>query len=205
MMTAGTTIRNTAVSPMILIGAMSFVACSALQVGTGGAATADYYRARGEMGYRFAAVEFPQGKPPPAVARTPAEDLSHVRAALKPSVSELADALGVSRQAVYDWQNGNAVKAEHAARLADLAGAAELLDAAGLTASAYTLRRAIAAGKRLFDIVRDGGSAEAAAGDLIQIVQRERQEREKLAMQLGSRKRSATFSDDFGVPALDEH
>lgn len=176
----------------------------ALQVGTGGAETAEYYKQRGQMGYAFAAYDRVSASEDPRSNRTPAEDLSHIRAVLKPAITDLAHALGVSRQAIYDWQNGKPMAAENAARLTDLARAADVFAAEGLTASAQLLRRPITSGKRLFDIAREGGSAEEAAQKLAQIVRRELHQRRQLAKRLGHRKRSTLPSESYGVPMLDE-
>lgn len=187
----------------VLAGVIGLTAC-ALQVGTGGAQTAEYYKQRGLKGYAFVAYDMAPGIDDPAGIRTPTEDLSHIRAVLKPAITDLAHALNVSRQAVYDWQSGKPIAAGNAARLADLARAADLFAAEGLTASAQLLRRPIASGKRLFDIARDGGSAEGAALKLIQIVRRELQQRQMLTARLAGRKRPAVPLDDYGAPPLDE-
>ena len=63
--------------------------------------------------------------------------------------------IGVSRQAVYDWQGGAKIASRHAERLADLARAADLFADEGLTATSQVLRRPIAAGRLSFlDVVR---------------------------------------------------
>src|SRR5271166_2733392 len=89
----------------ILAGFVSLTAI-ALQVGTGGAQTAEYYKQRGPKGYAFAACDPASAIDDPARTRTPAEDLSHIRAVLRPAITDLSHALGVSRQAIYDWQSG---------------------------------------------------------------------------------------------------
>jgi hypothetical protein len=176
----------------------------ALQVGTGGERTPDYYTQRGPKGYALVRYEAVPSIEEPVDSRTPAENLTHVRAVLKPAVTDIAHALGVSRQAVYDWQNGKPIAVENAARLADLAHAADVFATEDLTTSAQILRRPIASGKTLFDIVRDGGSAEHAARKLVQMVRRELQQRQILAARLANRKRPAMPSEDYGAPILDE-
>jgi transcriptional regulator with XRE-family HTH domain len=176
---------------------------TALAVGTGGQPTADYYRQRGVKGYALAAYD-PITDTQPLAVRTPAEDLTHVRATFKPSVTELANALGVSRQAVYDWHQGKPVAPSNAARLADLARAADVLASEGLSTTGNVLRRPIIAGKSLFDIVRDGGSAEEAARKLLQIVQREQRQRERLTIRLAGRRQPVGPLEDYGPPMLDE-
>jgi predicted transcriptional regulator len=61
---------------------------------------------------------------------------------LKPTVTDVANVLGVSRQALYDWQSGKPVALENASRLSDLAGAADVFAVEGLTGSSETLHRA---------------------------------------------------------------
>ena len=186
-------------APLIVVACIAI----ALEIGTGGAQTPDYYKQRGSKGYELVRSERA------ALGRsekicTPAENLTHIRAVLRPAVTDIAHALGVSRQAVYDWQNGKSIAAENAARLADLARAADVFAAEGLTASPQLLRRPLSSGERLFEIVRDGGSAEDAARRLIQMVRRELQQRQILAARFANRKRPAIPSEDYGAPILDE-
>src|SRR3954451_17576908 len=176
----------------------------ALQVGTGGEATARYYKARGSRGYAVAGYDAPSNVVTGVADRTPAEDLAQIRAVLKPAVKDLAGMIGVSRQAVYDWQSGATIASRHAERLADLARAADLFADEGLTATSQVLRRPIAAGRSFLDVVRGGGSAADAARSLIGIVGREAEQRKALEARLANRARPALLADDFGIPMLDE-
>jgi hypothetical protein len=176
----------------------------ALQVGTGGEATAHYYKARGSKGYPIADYDAPSSVVTGVADRIPAEDLAQIRAVLKPAVKDLAEMIGVSRQAVYDWQGGATIASRHAERLANLARAADLFANEGLTATSQVLRRPIAAGCSFLDIVRDGGSATDAARSLIGVVRREAEQRKALEARLAIRARPVLLEDDFGVPMLDE-
>jgi hypothetical protein len=178
----------------------------AFQVGTGGIPNADYYMNRGIMGYPYASIICFESNPTQEGSeniRTPAENLAHIKNVLKPSVTELALALDVSRQAIYDWQAGKAITSENAARLIDLGRAADIFDSHGLNTSAQLLRRPIKSGKTLFEIVREGGSGEAAAYDLIRRIKNELQQRQTLATRLAGRKRTET-GEDHGAPIMDE-
>jgi transcriptional regulator with XRE-family HTH domain len=190
--------------PNMTMLTVAIVTAIAMQVGTGGAQTAEYYKQRGLKGYAFATYDPAPAIEEPASTRTPSEDLSHIRAVLRPTITDLARALGVSRQAIYDWQSGKQIAAENAARLADLARAADVFAAEGLTASAQILQRPIVSGKRLFDIAREGGSAEEAARKLIQMMRRELRQRQMLAERLANRKRLSVPSDSYEIPMLDE-
>ena len=185
------------------IAGLMYVAC-VMQPGTGGLQTFEYYKAREVMGYPLVRHE---ARPDPLterVVRTPAEDLAHVRAFLRPAIADLANALGVSRQALYDWQAGKPVSAENAARLADLGRAADVLEEYGLPASAQLVRRPIQSGKTLLDVVREGGPAEEAAVKLAKLVEREHEQRDRLATKLSSRARRMVGGEEFGAPVLDE-
>jgi transcriptional regulator with XRE-family HTH domain len=175
-----------------------------LQVGTGGAATPDYYKARGDKGYSFVVCE-PDTGSAPASRSSPADSLAFIRTILRPSVSDLAKALGVSRQAVYDWQAGRPIAAGNVARIEDVARAAEIFAREGLQATPQLMRRTIVGGKNFFEILREGGSAESSARTLIDIVRRELNQRQSLQARLAKRPRPARDEfQDAGTPMLDE-
>jgi transcriptional regulator with XRE-family HTH domain len=132
--------------------------------------------------------------------RTPAEDLDRIRDVLSPSISTLADIFGVTRQAIYNWLKGERLKSEHLAKLKDLAQAADLLADAGITATGALLKRKLVEGKNIFEISRAGGSARDAVLILVQIVQREQQQRELLNSRLAGRK-SPSRSAESDFPA----
>ncbi len=175
---------------------------SALQVGTGGAATASYYRERGAMGY--SAANYAARTPEVADLSEPssAENLTHILETLRPTVTELARVLGVSRQAIYDWKSGSSITVEHSEKLADLARAARVFASEGLTASHQILRRKIS-GRSFFDRVKDGESAEASANVLLGVARRELEQRRTLQARLGGRINSVE-PDDVGIPHLSE-
>src|SRR5262249_47381401 len=82
----------------------------ALQIGTGGQATAAYNRLRYDEcmaagGYYRPAIVDPQ----PVRLRSIADDITRVLQVLRPSISGLAKYLGVSRTAIYDWMNGKQI------------------------------------------------------------------------------------------------
>lgn len=138
------------------------------------------------------------------VARTPSEDLARIRAIIKPAISDLASALHVSRQSVYNWINGEAVADENATRLRDLAEAADLLAHEKIVVNAALLKRKFAGGKSLLQVVKTGESARVAASQFIQIHKRESEQRQRLNAQL-KRKVGAPPSSDFDLPAANDH
>jgi len=183
----------------VIAGALAF----GLSVGTGGSATLDYIKERGSKGYSFVNYCPITASSKLFGTRSPADDLAQIRNVLHPAMTDLASALGVSRQAVYTWQAGNAIAPENAARLADLAQAADVFAKEGLTTTAQMLKRCISKGKNLFEIVRDGGSAQTAAHTLIEILRREDSQRKLLQAKLGNRPRLSRDSyDDLGTPVF---
>ncbi len=189
--------------PLVKKSLSAFITC-ALLVGTGGHMTINYVVDRHDRGYRFNQFDslsslFTAG------ARTPAEDLAYVREVLKPSVSELANLFGVSRQTVYDWHSGTQPAPVHIARLEDLARAADIFTTEGVIASSQMLRRVIANDKNFLEMIREGESAENTARMLILVLRRERDQRRAVEGRLGDRRKPSVLSAEHGgVPMLDE-
>jgi hypothetical protein len=189
----------------LVLGLLASLPVFGFPVGTGGAATIDYFKTRGSKGYALVACALDREAPVTSRVASPADDLDHIRKVLRPSVTDLAKTLGVSRQAIYDWQASRPIAAENAARLQDIARAADLFVRAGIEATVHILRRPIADGKNLFDIVRDGGSAETAARRLIDIARKETQQRERVKARMTNRGRPTREDfQDVGAPMLDE-
>jgi transcriptional regulator with XRE-family HTH domain len=138
------------------------------------------------------------------IERSPAEDLARIREILKPTVLELANVFGVSRQAVYDWQAGAQPVSETAKKLSDLAQAADVFAKAGVSVDAKVLRRKIAGGKTLLEIATSGGEVAAAARSLVETLTRENAQRERLKQRFAGRKSLPLAADDVGAPMLAE-
>jgi transcriptional regulator with XRE-family HTH domain len=172
----------------------------AFLVGTGGMTTIDYLQYRGERGYEFVQVQLASV---PCSFRTPTENLDQIRAVFKPSISDLAALLSISRQTVYNWMAGERPSPESANRLEDIAKAADLIAAHGLS-TPYLLRRRIRDGKNLMNIVHDGESAHDAAKKLVHIVEQETRQRDLLRARLASRKSPKHDDSEMGIPMLDE-
>jgi hypothetical protein len=189
----------------VVLGLLASLPVIGFQIGTGGAATIDYLKTRGSKGYALVAFDLDREIPVTSRVTGPADDLEQIRRVLRPSVADLARALGVSRQAIYDWQANRPIAAENVARVQDIARAADLFAQEGLETTPHLMRRTITGGKNFFDIVRDGGSAEGAVRTLIEIVRAELKQREQLKARLADRTRP-TRNDfqDVGAPRLDE-
>lgn len=131
--------------------------------------------------------------------RSPVEDLERIREVLSPAVSALANAFGVSRQAIYNWLNGEQPRPEHIAKLRDLAYAADMFAEAGIPVTGTLLKRKMLEGKGLFEVTRDGGSAREAAQLLVHIIRRELEQREMMASRFAGRKSLRSVESDFPV------
>jgi DNA-binding XRE family transcriptional regulator len=187
------------------VGLLVPVTVFGLGIGTGGAATLNYVKERGTRGYPYVICDSAKRSPKAVAAYTPAENLEHVRAVLKLTVTDLASMLGVSRQAIYDWQAGKSIAPENALRLAGIARAADILAAEGLKGVSHLLRRPIRNGKSFVDVVREGDSASTAASAVLELVRRESHQQEALRSRLAGRARpSRDAFEDIGAPMLDE-
>lgn len=133
------------------------------------------------------------------VSRNPAEDLARIREVLSPAVSELASTLGVTRQSIYNWLNGEPVAEENAAKLHDLAQAADVLAHEGVTVNSTLLKRKFANGRTLFQVAQAGESARDAAAMLLQVLRHEAQQRERIAARFTGRPKTAATAD-FDLP-----
>lgn len=187
--------------------ASTYLTCACL-VGTGGYATADYLAKRNDRGYKLIQFELPKQVADVATGKqttqSAAQNLARIREILKPTITELANLFGVSRQAVYDWQAGKPIAPENALRLGEFAKAAELLSAQQIQLSSQALRRKVLDGQSLLDALRSGVLVFDTAAALAQVLDREAVQREKLTARLLGRQRPAVSVDDIGNPMLDE-
>lgn len=114
------------------------------------------------------------------------QDLAHIGEFLNPSVTELAMALQISRQSIYDWKKGNQISAENADKLRNLASAADAFANHDQQFIHHILRRKIG-GKNFFVRVGEGESPIGIAKKLLEIARVELRQRELIAAQLKDR------------------
>ncbi len=146
----------------------------------------------------------PHLRRPESGSRTSRECLSRIREVFKPSVTELAALFGVARQTVYNWQEGQPISPENAARLENLAAAADVLQENGLAGHGHALRRPLPGGGTLFDRVRQGDSAAQAALALVEMLRRESAQREGFKARVADQERQPVDTDELGLPFLGE-
>jgi transcriptional regulator with XRE-family HTH domain len=135
-----------------------------------------------------------------AHVRTPSEDLARIREVLSPAISDLATTFRVTRQSVYNWLNGEPVADENAAKLRDLAQAADVLAHEGIAVNAALLKRKFANGKTLMQVAQAGESARESALLLVQIHKHETEQRERMTTRFANRAKTPATAD-FDLPA----
>lgn len=177
-----------------------FAATMLVSTGTGGTVLPPQQRAQSHT------LSANSGQAPAVtviVARTPAEDLARIREVFSPAVSDLATALGVSRQAVYNWINGEQPKLEFTEKLSDLAQAADVLSHEGFAMNSILLKRKFANGKNIFQVAQVGESARNASLLLVQILKRETEQRERMDARFTGRVKTPATAD-FDLPASND-
>ena len=183
-----------------LVGWLATVGAALAGIGTGGEISLEQLgRGTERVFHAPATFEVAQAEP----VRTPNEDLSRIREVLNPAISDLATTFGVSRQSIYNWLNGEPVAQENAAKLRDLAHAADVLAHAGAAVDAALLKRKFSKGRTLLQVALAGESVRDAALLLVQIHKRETSQRERMNARFANRvKTSATA--DFDLPASND-
>jgi len=157
------------------------------------------------MGYPYAHYEWRQKAVDAVDTQPPGENIARIRSVLGYTVTDVAGLLGVSRQAIYDWQAGKAIGPQNAARLSEVTRAADAIAREGVALTLRAMRRPIRDGKNFFELVRGGDSAEDSARRLIELVRGETREREALQTRLARRARPGREAfEDIGSPMLDE-
>ena len=184
-----------------LVGWMTTAGAVLTGIGTGGELSLERLQRSVQqaqhMGFAIEVTEVEQ-------VRTPSENLSRIREVLNPAVSDLATTFGVSRQSVYNWLNGEPVADENAAKLQDLAQAADVLAHEGVSINAALLKRKFANGRTLMRVAQAGESARDAALMLVQIHKREAVQRERMSARFANRAKTPA-SADFDLPASSDH
>jgi transcriptional regulator with XRE-family HTH domain len=136
--------------------------------------------------------------------RTPLEDLVRIREVLSPAISDLAATFGVTRQSVYNWLNGEPVADENAAKLRDLAQAADFLVSERVTVNNALLKRKFSNGRTLLQVAQSGESARDGAAVLARILKREADQRARIEARFAARGKTPATAD-FDLPFADGH
>ena len=183
------------------VGWMTAAGAALTGIGTGGELSLEHLQRSAQRGQHMVPVadvaEIEQ-------VRTPGENLSRIRETLNPAVSDLATTFGVSRQSVYNWLKGEPVADENAAKLQDLAEAADILAHEGLDMNVALLKRKFANGRTLMQVAQAGESARDAALMLVAIQKREAVQRARMNARFANREKTPP-SADFDLAASNDH
>ena len=183
------------------VGWMTAAGAALTGIGTGGELSLEHLQRSAQRAQHMVPVaEVAEVKQ----IRTPSENLSRIREVLSPAISDLATMFGVSRQSVYNWLNGEPVAEENAAKLQDLAHAADVLAHERVGINAALLKRKFANGRTLMQVAQAGESARDAALMLVQIHKREAVQRERMNARFANRAKTPA-SADFDLPASNDH
>jgi transcriptional regulator with XRE-family HTH domain len=183
-----------------LVGWMTAAGAALTGIGTGGELSLErLQRSARQAQHMESADEVAEIKQ----VRTPGENLSRIREVMNPAVTDLATTFGVSRQSVYNWLNGDPVADENAAKLQDLAQAADVLAHEGVSINAALLKRKFANGRTLMQVAQAGESARDAALMLVQIHKREAVQRKRTNARFANRAKTPA-SGDFDLPASND-
>lgn len=173
----------------------------AFGVGTGGLNTPSFMQARGEVGYRSPFISLRTIEQVPSLSA--ADNLDFATRVLQLNQSELARALNVSRQTIYNWQDGEAISTQNSEKLANLAVAAELFSGLDRRKIKELVRRKIG-GLTILEVVARGQSTKAFAQQLLARAARDELQRTLVTESLLSKPMKANWINEFDTPHLSE-
>lgn len=171
------------------------------RVGTAGARTIETRSVCNNLFAPQLEVAEPQ---PEFIQRSAADNLRLIRTVFSPTMSELALVLGVSRQSLYNWLNGEEPGAEHLSKIADIALAADLFIDEGISLTGNAIKRKVFGGKSFFEVVADGATASNAAATLITLIKKENSQRNSLDQRLAGRLKKINNPSEIGFSAFND-
>lgn len=118
--------------------------------------------------------------------------------------SDVARALNVSRQAVYNWADGEAILSCHLNVLTRVVAALTSVSDEGLELLGSTFRRKLLGGATYAELIGQGMSVEEATSTLRSMLRLEGDERVRLAKRLGAMGAARPSVDAEFMPAFDE-
>lgn len=185
----GVTIAIVPVMPIAMIFA----------IGTGGCFSSEVVRARQANSF---AHECRKCAAEPTGRTDLLADIDLIQDALKMSVTQLAQHLGVTRQAIYGWKSGSAIKAENASKLTPLAEAAQTVASANIELTPLSLKRKLPGGLTLLESIGKGGDGKIEALRLLKMLENEDAKRQMLSNRFKDRRRS--FADSIDAAPRDQ-
>jgi transcriptional regulator with XRE-family HTH domain len=172
--------------------------------GTGGHHSEHYLRLLDAKLYIDAPKKNGAGDFVPINVATAADDLARIKSILKLSTTDLAQTLGVSRQAVYNWKSGSHIKLDNLTKLANLKSAADVFVEARLTVLPEFLDRKLSSGKTFLEHIAGGAEGAGVAAALIKMLSEEASQRRTLDALLADNTPRLPDASDYGAPAFRE-
>ncbi|WP_162406761.1 hypothetical protein [Pseudoxanthomonas jiangsuensis] len=120
------------------------------------------------------------------IVALPQSDIETLITLMKPSMSQLAAAFGVSRQRIYDWRNGEGMSVANTEQMAALLVAARMLSERSSAIGKLANRRLVG-GNTFWDVIATGVSPVEAANAALRTIERDEDERAALKRSLASR------------------
>lgn len=127
-----------------------------------------------------------------ALGSLPQNDIEALISLMKPSMSQLAAAFGVSRQRIYDWRNGAGMSVQNTEQMSALLTAARMLSERSAAPLSHIANRKLSSGKSFWNAIASGVPPIDAATSALKIVERDESERNALKRSLASRKVART-------------
>lgn len=167
-----------------------------LQPGTGGLVSPELL----QQPWGYAMVPVQQAEP----ASPYATMMEQVRAGFGRNMSRLPEVFGVSRQALYNWLNGDTPAASQHARIRNLAEAAAVFLESDFKPNSASLDRVLSGGKSFLQLMSEGADGRATAEKLVRVMARSAQARGRLASLLADETPVALSASDLGSAARNE-
>jgi predicted transcriptional regulator len=144
------------------------------------------------------------GKQSSASAITSADIVKSLRDSVGLGVSDLAKICGVSRQAVYNWMDGDAISSDQLKTVQALGWVLTEMRENGFATDAMSFRKKLVDGHTFVEMIVAGYSIEEAAAALESVIRVELEQRTTLAERLARAKPGRATPDAEFMPSFDE-
>lgn len=123
------------------------------------------------------------------------QSLEKIKTVFGFGISKLSVAMSVSRQAIYNWKNGEQPTVENIEKLQDLTNAANTISESGIVVTGLLMKRKIVGGKSLLDLALEGNAVSEAALLLIRQVRLEQEQQARLDSRFTGRQPNSVSTD----------
>ncbi|MDH5553529.1 MAG: helix-turn-helix domain-containing protein [Nitrosomonas sp.] len=142
---------------------------------------------------------------PQVDTRTPTEHIENIRSVLDPSISDLANLLNISRQAVYKWLSGSSMpEAEKQGQIATLSHIADKFKAADISRADSMLKMKAFNGLSLLDLLKSGEDCSKQVDILIAEAKAMEESYNKSGIALSKTKPTNDWKSSVSIPGSPE-